>query len=159
MAEEISQRTAARLVRTIGKDLYRYTGTPADGTEKPPSQPSGGIFLTGVELDDHTAVEVRPVLRIGLFGKVGMDGMAVVGTEQQAAGQGLTLRLRAHAQDFGRPGKYVGKETAQSPLPGTAAHLFIVEEAVDLTKTGEGEAVRSPSRVAYAQPRSSMRGA
>lgn len=42
------------------------------------------------------------------------------------------------------PGKHVGKETAQSPLPGTAAHLFIVEEAVDLTKTGGGRGGEKP---------------
>ena len=61
-----------------------------------------------------------------------MDGVAVVGGEEQAARQGLAAGLGGEAQRLPDAGEHVGEEGAHGPLAGAAAHLLVVEEAVEL---------------------------
>ena len=132
MAQQVAQGGAARLVGPVGEHLHRHPGLLADGLEEPGGEAGGGVLLVGRVLDHHAAVGVDLVGRIGLLGEVGVDGVAVVGGEEQATRQGLAAGLGGEAQRLPDAGEHVGEEGAHGPLAGAAAHLLVVEEAVEL---------------------------
>ena len=64
---EIPQGGAAGLVGPVGKALGGYACAAADLLKEGGAHGVGGIFLAGVDLEDHAAVEDRGILGIGFF--------------------------------------------------------------------------------------------
>ena len=123
---DIAQGGAAGQVRPVGEALGGYPGLFAKLCKGGGGDGIGGIALVGVVLDDDALVHLRPVVPVGIFRVIGMDGMGIVRRDEEA-GRQAAAQIRAQA--LRRPGQHILQEGGAGALFGAAAHLFIVKDA------------------------------
>ena len=72
----VAEGRAAGHVRAIGVGLSGYAGAATDQLEQPRRDGVTGVALVGVVLDDHAVVHIHGMVLVGVFGVVGMHGVA-----------------------------------------------------------------------------------
>ena len=87
-----AQRTAARHIGTVGKNLHRRARLRAHPAEQRGGYAVGGVFLVGVELYHYALVHVGAVVAVRIFGVVGMLRMGIIRRYHEA--------LRHHGKVF-----------------------------------------------------------
>ena len=131
-AQQVAQGAAARHIGTVGKGLHRHPGLFADGGKGGTGQAAGGVALAGIVLEDDAAAHVHRQLLVALFRVVGMDGVAVVGAEQQAVGAGADALLLRHTKALLNAGQHIAHQAALCALPAGRAHFLVVEHHPDV---------------------------
>ena len=137
-AQEVAQGAAAGHVRAVIVGLHRHALALAHRLEQGGGEAGGGVFLVGVELQHHAAPQPHREVPVGIRSEVRVDGVAVVGAEGKALGDALPALILRLAQGLAGGGQHVGQKGAQGPLPGAAAHLFVVEQAPHRALVGGG---------------------
>ena len=80
---DIAQGRAAAHIRPIGIALHRNALFFTEVFHIGFGDAVGGVFLTGIEFQNHAAVQDHPVLRIGIFRVIGMHRMSVVAGKKE----------------------------------------------------------------------------
>lgn len=80
----ISEGGTADHIGTVYKSLNRDAGPLAEIAEDGGGNPVRAVLLAGTELDDDSAIDVRPVRRVSLIGVGGMHCMGVVCGDHEA---------------------------------------------------------------------------